>query len=174
MAIVVITADEEVTYIPSPRFEKAIYRGNIDENGVLSVEDPTIDEDSYSQNLTFSLTIGDDSDLFVIEPVTLYSVRVSLKAPLTEENLIGKTVFVATITADHPEAFSGTTVLLIDLPGEPAFTTPKPAFQKSLIRGSISSQLELDVETIVLAETSYTPEIIFSIEGGNYIGTIKP
>lgn len=165
----VIIPDEEVTYVSIPRFERLIYRGNIDDNGVLTIDDPTIEIDTYSENVEFEL-IGDDSDLFSIEFPTIYSVKVTLKEPLTEENLIGKAFLTATLTANHPEVVSGSSILLIDLPKTPpTTTTPRPAFEKSLIRGSINSDLELAIENVVLTESSYEPEIIFTMTGGKYI-----
>lgn len=115
MALVVLTSNENVTYVSSPRFEKVFYRGNIDDDGVLSIEDPTIEEDSYSENIEFTLS-GDDGDLFSIARAPPRSVKVSLRAPLTEENLISKTFLITTLTASHSEASNSSTVLLIDLP----------------------------------------------------------
>lgn len=167
-AQILLIPDEEVTYIPPPRFQEAIYRGNISDAGVFTYEIPSIVAESYSEDLSFTIS-GDDSDLFSVEALPPYSVNVSLRFPITEENLIGKTFLTATISANHPEAFSGSTVLLIDLPSVPIITTPKPTFEKSLIRGSIDSEFQLFVETIVLTESSYTADTIFSMTGGNKI-----
>lgn len=163
-AQITIVPDLEATYIPQPRFVKPIYRGDISETGELSCEIPAIEEDSFSDELSFTIS-GDDGDLFSIEALPPFSVSVSLKSPLTEENLVGKTFFTATISANHPEVPSGSTVLLIDLPSVPVVTTPKPIFEKSLIRGSINAELELFVETIVLSESSYTTDTTFSMTG---------
>ncbi|KAG4076573.1 hypothetical protein HA402_002736 [Bradysia odoriphaga] len=159
-----IVADEEATYIPPPRFEEAIYRGDISVTGEFSCEIPTIVEDTYSDELSYTLS-GTDGDLFVVEARPPFSVAVALKAPITEENLVGKSFFTATISANHPEVPSGSTVLLVSLPSVPVVTTPKPSFEKSLIRGSINAELELFVETIVLSESSYTLDTTFSMTG---------
>lgn len=160
-------ADAEATYIPPPRFEKPIYRGDISETGDFTYEFPTIEEDSHSDELTYTIS-GDDGDLFSVDVLPPFSVSVSLKAPITEENLIGKTFFTATISANHPEVPSASTVLLVDLPSVPVVTTPKPIFEKSLIRGSINSELQLFLETIVLSESSYTADTTFSMTGGSF------
>lgn len=162
-----IVPDTEVTYVPPPRFAKAIYRGNISDTGIFTYESPTIEQDSYSEDLSFTIS-GDDGDLFSIGALPPYSVSIALKSPITEENLIGKTFLTATISANHPEVFSGSTILLVDLPSVPIVTTPKPAFEKSLVRGSINSELELLVETIVLTQSSYASDIIFSMTGGKF------
>lgn len=133
----------------------------------MSVADPTITEESYSQNLTFTLS-GEDSDFFSIDP-TLHPIKVSLRVPITEENVIGKTFLTATITANHPEVEGSSTVLLIVLPSVPSFTTPRPTFEKSLIRGSINSELLLEIESVILRDLSYTPDITFTLTGGNFI-----
>ncbi|XP_037037495.1 uncharacterized protein LOC119075215 [Bradysia coprophila] len=159
-----IVADGNATYIPPPRFEEAIYRGDISETGEFSCETPTIVEDTYSDELSYTLS-GTDGDLFSVEARPPYSVAVTLKAPITEENLVGKTFFTATISANHPEVPSGSTVLLVSLPSVPVVTTPKPSFEKSLIRGSINAELELFVETIVLSVQSYTLDTTFSMTG---------
>lgn len=166
-AQIILIPDEEVTYIPPPRFEKAIYRGNISDTGVFSYENPTIEADSYSADLSFTIS-GDDGDLFTVELLPPFSVNVALKYPITEENLIGKPFLTATISANHPEVFSGSTVLLVDVPSEAIITAPKPTFEKSLIRGSINSELELIVEAIILTENSYTSDTTFSMTGGNF------
>lgn len=160
--------DEEVTYVPAPRFQNAIYRGNISETGEFFCENQTIEEDSYSNEISFTIS-GDDGDLFSVESLPPFSISVSLKSPITEENLIGKKFFTATISANHPEVLSGTTALLIDLPNVPIVTTPKPAFEKSLIRGTINSELELSVETIVLTTNTYYSDIEFLMTGGNFV-----
>lgn len=159
---IAIVSDENATYIPSPRFEKAIYRGDINVDGEFSYEIPTIEEDSFPDQLTFTVT-GDDGDLFSVEPLPPYSVSVSLKAPITEENVAGKKFLTATIYASHPEVSSGSTVLLVDLPNVPIVTTPKPYFEKSLVRGSINTDFELLLETITLTE--YTTDTTFSMIG---------
>lgn len=166
-AVINIVADKESTYIPPPRFQKALYRGNISDTGIFSYEPPTIDEESYSEDLSFTLS-GDDGDLFSVELVheSTHSLNVLLKSPITEENVNGKTFLTATISANHPEVFSGSTVLLIDLPIVPEITTPKPIFEKSLIKGSIDTDLQLFIETIVLLESTYTADTIFSMAGG--------
>lgn len=167
VANVFIIPDEDVTYIPPPRFEQVMYRGNIDDTGALTINDPTVAEDSFSQNISFQYT-GDDTDLLSYELVPPYSIKVSVNANITEEDLIGKTFLTATITANHPEVASGSTVLLIDLPRVSTTTQPKPFFETSLTKGLINSELDLVIEDIVLAESSYTPETVFTMAGGNF------
>ncbi|KAG4078591.1 hypothetical protein HA402_003238 [Bradysia odoriphaga] len=156
-AQITIVSDENATYIPVPRFEKPIYRGDISESGEFSSEILTIAEESYSDELTYTIS-GDDGDLFSVEALPPYSLAVGLRSPITEKNLIGKTFLTAKISANHPEVPSGSTVLLVDLP-------TIPTFEKSLIRGLVNDDLELIVETIVLADGSYTSYTIFSLTG---------
>lgn len=162
--------DEQATYIPPPQFEEAIYRGSLNVDGQLSSEEPKLKEDTFSDGLSFSVS-GDDGDLFSVGLLPPYSVAVSLKSPITEENVAGKTFLTATISATHPEGYSGSTVLLIDLPNVPVVTTPKPTFEKSLVRGSINSGMELSIETVVLIENTYSSDVTFSMSGGNLFKT---
>ncbi|KAJ6625244.1 Protocadherin-15, partial [Pseudolycoriella hygida] len=163
-AQIMIVPDEEATYTPQPRFQKAIYRGHISETGAFSYENILLEGDSYSEGLSFAIS-GVDGDLYSIQYVPPYTVEVSLKSPLSEENTAGKTFLTATISASHPETHTGSTVLLVDLPDVPIVTTPKPMFEKSLIRGSINLDMELSIEAVVLAESTYTTEITFSMNG---------
>lgn len=120
--------------------------------------------------MDLSFTVGgDDGDLFSVESLAPYSVNVALRSPISEEYLIGKTFLTATISANHPDVSSGSTVLLVDVPREEMTTTPKPTFEKSLIRGSIDSDLQLVIEPIVLTVSSYTSDTVFSMTGGKFL-----
>lgn len=58
-ATVIIKANEQVTYIPTPQFEHVLYRGKLDANKALSIDrPPQIVTETFSNEITFELTEG--------------------------------------------------------------------------------------------------------------------
>lgn len=57
-ATVSITGNSASTYLPSPRFDKSLYQGSLSATNALTIENPTILEDTFSDDIQFTFFEG--------------------------------------------------------------------------------------------------------------------
>lgn len=82
---------------------------------------------------------------------------------LTEKDILENPTFQLGIKASFVDFIDGYTVLVIESPTKPA--TPK--FVKSIYTGGILEDLQtLVIEDIVLDLTTYSDDIVITLEGG--------
>lgn len=95
-------------------------------------------------------------------------MSITLAKDLTDEDLVGKKYLTALVSAHHPEADDGSTVLLVDILTTPAPPmTPIPTFEKSIYRGQLNDDLTLSFGNIVIIPDTYMDDVVVNILGGN-------
>lgn len=121
---------------------------------------------NLNTKIVFSTT-GDHA-LFQTTNV-LNEVTVSLLHPLTETDVEGRSYLTTILNAHKPNVGSAATVLLVNIPvTTPRPAIPVPAFERPQFSGSFDLAYTLNIEEIVLIETTYSQAVSFSLEGGKY------
>lgn len=158
-ATVIITSDEQNTFVPIPRFEKALYQGTLNINGVLELENAVVVNNTFSNEIAFGLS-GGDSDLFLYT-IDLNVVIISL---VEDADLTDRTFLMTTLIANRAYTETGSTVLHVDIEMQSALPTPK--FQQQRYRGQLNDLLQVTIEGIALVESTYSNDVQFFLEGG--------
>lgn len=96
---------------------------------------------------------------------------VTLERQLTAIDLYEKTFLMSSVVAELENVGQSAAVFIISIPvttPQPLVDTPK--FEKLMYQGNLTNgaDRELNIENIVLNSSTYTNDIEFSMQGGNY------
>lgn len=110
------------------------------------------------------MLIGDQALFNTVN--TLNKVDVSLRQPLTQDDIADRTYLMTVLRAERPTVEPTDTVLLVNIP----VTTPRPsivplAFSKPLYRGSVHEETGFDLEEVQLVLSTYNEAVTFELAG---------
>lgn len=92
-------------------------------------------------------------------------LKVTLVSPLTEDSIKGRSYFRTEVAATNAlNTRVGISVLIIDIIQPAVF--PNPKFTLPAFRGSLDLDLALTFEDVLLEESTYWEDVVFSLEGG--------
>ncbi|GAB0099876.1 hypothetical protein DMENIID0001_157670 [Sergentomyia squamirostris] len=123
---VYIDSDGENIFLIRPVFEQVLYTGTLNEDLSLVMPPIFLDTDTYDEEtVVFSLR-GEDSDFFVISN-NLNLITLTLREPLSEEDIEDKNFLQFQVIATRPGIEEGAAVVFIDLMKVcPEVTTMEP------------------------------------------------
>lgn len=145
--------------IAVPSFEYTMYRGSIDTDMNLVIDNILLVENTYNEAISFDM-VGDDSNYFEISNVD-HAISLTLKSDVTAEQLEGKDFLTFLIDALHPETTAGRTSVLISLPEKVCPVDNSPSFENSLYDFYIKSNT-LGIFGSVLAKASTIEGVVIS------------
>lgn len=102
--------------IVAPSFTKPLYRGYIDNEAGVLVEDIVLVASTYSSAVTFELS-GDDSEFFELTS-EINVVQIGLRESVTEDQLASREFLTFEVVARHPEANLARAGVLISVPAK--------------------------------------------------------
>lgn len=145
---------------PTPRFERNLYTGRIDDQNVLLVDTVKLVANTYTSDLRFSI-MGTDMFAFSVERNEL---TLRLNRLVTDEDR-AKYVVTGTIWALGKDgAPSGSTELIVTLPVSSSNPTT-PHFEEFVYMGRIDRDYVLSVPTIVVSLQTATDVVTFTLQG---------
>ncbi|XP_053674109.1 uncharacterized protein LOC128724408 [Anopheles nili] len=158
----------KVVRAAAPKFERLIYDGMIDESKQLTQDVyAKLSSDTADDTAQYAIE-GEDASFFVLNtlvPVT-EGVRITLRAPLTDNEFESREHFQFTLSATQREASVSALVPVIVYVKKPYAKIPK--FQKPLYKSRVNNELKLvPFEQITLEQGSYVDSATVAIRNSN-------
>lgn len=120
-----------------------------------------LSEKLKKSNLLYLIYCLDNSALFKLE-IQSNELKVVLDRVITENDVHGKKILMATIVARRGSTDLESIVLLINVP----LLAVTPEFSQSLYQGSINNQKEFEIEQIFLVNGTFGPDVTFELPIG--------
>lgn len=141
----------------APVFEKLLYIGELSETLQLTVENPIVRIDTYSEEIVFSLSEG-DVDMFKIDN-TANTLTFSLSRDLTSADVTDRMFLSCIIIASRPNVGDGVTAIVIRMP-----TTHSFSFELQIYVAILNEDGQLENNKPQLIDNPYT-DVVFELIG---------
>ncbi|CAO1402142.1 unnamed protein product [Diamesa tonsa] len=149
--------------IVKPKFEKSIYIGHKPDIGVLDLENIVIVKETFDKSIIISLQ-GEDANLFEIKEQNENVVQVGLKNTVleTEKEFLQLVVEAKIVGLEVKELAN----IFISV-GQKNPATKALSFSKSIYEGSVTKEMKLIVEKVMLNEDNLDDDVVIQLSGRN-------
>lgn len=152
-------------FVPVPKFSSAFYRGSLDDQRQLILEQIIITADTYHEEIALGFS-GGDSSLFGLSNIE-NSITVQLKRPLTDQDIVDKNILLTTLVANRADVDRGTTVIFVDIPETVPPSLLVPTFEQSVYVGQLTESFELELPNVLITEVTFVSEVVFELTGAD-------
>ncbi|CAO1403509.1 unnamed protein product [Diamesa hyperborea] len=149
--------------IVKPKFEKSIYIGHKPDIGVLDLENIVIVKETFDKSIIISLQ-GEDANLFEIKEQNENVVQVGLKNTIleTEKEFLQLVVEAKIVGLEVKELAN----IFISV-GQKNPATKSLSFRKSIYEGTVTKEMKLIVEKVMLNEDNLDDDVVIQLSGRN-------
>ncbi|CAO1401404.1 unnamed protein product [Diamesa serratosioi] len=151
--------------IIKPQFEKSIYVGHISDIGKLVLENIVIIKETFDDSIDVSLQ-GDDADLFNINDQNKNVIQLGLKSATLETDKEYLQFEVAAASTIGLVKVKEIVNIFISI-GRKNPATKALSFSKSIYEGTVTKEMKLVVETVMLNKDNLDDDVVIELSGRN-------